>query len=293
MSTKEVKFNYYELVSVRREGDEYVERPFTDAFQLLCSVHDSGREATRYVLKNERVCFIETLNDVQGFCLVGNFATAQHDFRPPVVDTTTLVERTNPRRPIEGDKHRTYFALLSDHSEHPRAVVILQSNGLSGFGINTLRNYLTHLYRVAHPEEHLSLRADAVLASGFLQQLDRIGRAVSLEVTYDKAVIGEHFSQFSDRTDVMREDVTLSIKAKRSKSIIDHVRSVAGSFFGSNDDQIRKIVVKGVDDDHHTMVLNTDLLVKSSVKRIDTISETGELDHGAVIGELRNLAENY
>lgn len=281
----QVNFQYYKLKKVSVVDKKRKEEPYLEVEPILDAVYKKDKKDRRFNLKNDKVCFLEVLNDkeVAGKYKVhyGIFAIAKRDYRPPILDTIELTERENPRTMKEGDKDRVYFAVKVDRNAHPEVTLILQRNA-SGFNSNSFKNYINAFFRELFPEEdESSLSVDVEMCNSFFSEMQRMRRATTLEVSFDKKILQNNFTSFAGDEMHVEKEVKVSVKAVRSKDLSEMAISVANRMTGNNDDGITNVYVKGYDADNHEMVVNMEKLFRvtsDSVEKSSGASGTGELD---------------
>lgn len=274
---KQVNFNYFSLVKVCTiDGTKY-EYPLDEVFGILKDKYDLPKEERRLDIKRaQKVCFLESLSEKEGY-MFGIFATAKHDYRPPIVDTTNLSERDNPCGLNEGGKERTYFAIKRIEGSTPRIVLMLQRTN-KGFNVNTFRDYiLPELRGLSEANSRYTILSNLIMSDDFFRELKRMGRTNSMEISYDKKILTDHFSDFGGNICELRDTVTMTLKVENKKNMLEIAKTIVNCKFGANRDGIQNVVLHGYDVDNHTMDLDMANLTKVSSGEVEKRKDTGEL----------------
>lgn len=280
----QVNFNYFNLVKVCTiDGTKY-EYPLDEVFDILRNKHGLPREERRLdIRRTQKVCFLESLAEKDDY-MFGIFAIAKHDYRPPIVDTTNLSERDNPCNMNEGGKERTYFAVKRTAGAAPSITLLLQRTN-KGFNVNTFRDYiLPEMRSFSEENSRFTILSNLIMSNDFFKELRRMEKAKEIELSYDKKILTDHFSDFDDTLCDLNDTVTMTLKVADKQNLIARATRIVNRVFGTNDDGIKNVILHGYDEGNHQMNLDMSNLVKVSSGMVEKRKDTGELYEQEVFG---------
>ena len=133
---------------------------------------------------------------------------------------------------------------------------------------------------------------DMIARDDFQEVLQGMDRVLCAEVFVDKSVLGSEVLNFSNSSEQVKENVLLTIKAERKKSIKDTLYDIVNKFNGAHS-QIRRIRVRGKNMNGNASVIDTDFIVKKEFIEVQQDSDTGEYNSANVFSQLLALSNEY
>ena len=123
----------------------------------------------------------------------------------------------------------------------------------------------------------------------FQEVLHGMDRVLCAEIYIDKAVLVSEVLNFSAPSEKIKENVMLTIKAERKKSIKDHIYDFVDRY---NDTQskIRRIRVTGKATNGNSSIIDTSFIVKKEFIEFQQDSDTGEYISANVFSQLMTLS---
>lgn len=157
------------------------------------------------------------------------FSSAKYEYRPPVIDKTTLSTKNNPRTLTEGDEELTHVKFYVER-DHIDFLIEERINGITSKGICDYFNAFKYEYIGYEKAAWESLSAkDKKLSPkpantfrfvlGFIPNAQFIktlknSRSVSAGHIYvEKQLIGSEFMQYSSRLNTFNDDIKLTISS--------------------------------------------------------------------------------
>lgn len=216
---------------------------------------------------------------------VGYFKSAKYNHRPPLIEKSALVERENPKKQNEGETEKTHFAIVfMEDSEE--AILLLESKH-GGVGIRIFQNYIDKFLSKNFGKRRML--AGLSVKGSFEQKLKGLERATRVEVYTPVKLVSDTFGVVS-KIDT-KEDVAITIRAKRQGSISSMVNSLYGIFSEDSDDKIKRIRVFGKDSGTDVL-LDTDHLKDKNTVRVN-IDANGQVETKSIMAELKKLAAEF
>lgn len=218
------------------------------------------------------------------------FKQAKYGKRPPLINKDTLDERENPKKLPEGEQEKVHIAL---HYKDDEIVLLLEEK--SGISIKRFIYYLeefaNQLYNQLDKKRDYKLIYSTIAKKDFLTELNNLKRVFVGYVTTSKQLLGSEYLNLSDRTEEVRDNITIEIKAEKKRSIKDFFAEVYNSFV-SSDKEIKKIRVYGFDDDDFGVTLDTEIIKRIQHLTLGTNILTGEIDSPAMLSKLISILKN-
>ncbi len=273
MSTANRKIGFYSLYLKDRKNED-VRHPASII-----------REVLDYILSFEKVGRIQDLKNSNKFHILASrgtngeienliFESAKYFHRPPLIKKDTAEERDNPKELDEGEAEKTHVSMKFLEDE----ILTIIEERKPGISISQLVSYLSKFLRTYYHTngKKLDFRISLLIIpkDNFLSELRKLVRVNLAHLHVDKKLIGSEFLNFSDRLGDLNDDVDISIKAIKYKSIKELVRIIFNSFRTQNT-IIKKIRVYGYNDEGNQILLDTDLIKKVEYIEVDIDIPTG------------------
>lgn len=288
MKTVKKKIGFYYLVL--KDGD--LELPAHDVLiRLFVFLTDKTRLERKLDIAKDKIVFLDTYtSDEVKPLLKLRFKSAKHSYRAPLIDKNTVEERDNPKRFEEGEQMKTH-ALIKDGY----AFLFLET-GSGVLTSNNLKEYLNQmlvLYNKEHSDDELLgyFLLHMIPCENFRDVLQSMTRVSCAEIYTEKRILGSDALNFSDPTDELREEVVVSIKAERKKSIARLAYRLLDKFSGG-ESVIRRIRVKGKMSNNNDSIIDTGFLLKKEYVDVLQDDETGQLKSANMFSKLVELSDS-
>lgn len=292
MQKRKISFNWLHLSKKVNEEEvfENVENILPTFLENICQL---DRVQRKYDLTRDKFCFIESCSfDVSTHCAELLFKSAKHSYRAPLIDKNTVEERDNPKRIEEGEQVKTHLLLKFIEDD---AVVFLET----GLNLMTMSNIVEYLnsflisYNNANDEIiEGQFTFDMIARDDFLEVLDSMTRVVCAEIFVDKTLLGSDALNFSNITEDVQENMILTLKSEKKKSIKQTLCQIV-HFFNGNQSQINRIRVKGKMPNNNDNIIDTAFIVKKEYVEVEQNEDTGEFNTSDMFAQLRFLANDF
>lgn len=292
MQKRKISFNWLHLSKKVNEEEvfENVENILPTFLENICQL---DRVQRKYDLTRDKFCFIESCSfDVSTHCAELLFKSAKHSYRAPLIDKNTVEERDNPKRIEEGEQVKTHLLLKFLEDD---AVVFLET----GLNLMTMSNIVEYLnsflisYNIANDEIiEGQFTFDMIPRDDFQEVLDSMTRVVCAEIFVDKTLLGSDALNFSNITEDVQENMILTLKSEKKKSIKQTLCQIV-HFFNGNQSQINRIRVKGKMPNNNDSIIDTAFIVKKEYVEVEQNEDTGEFNTSDMFAQLRFLANDF
>lgn len=294
MATKQINANYFDILKITRQNGVDITEQFTEVGNLLINIFQRDKVDRKHKMKDNKFCWLEHITISQNNTIVGYFATAKADYRPPVVKISNLTERENPRDIDEGDRHLTYFAIKIEDNAHPHVRLVLHKS--KHFTSRTFINYINDMHKkyMMPGQDEVRPRFDLSpqMTNNFYTELQKIVRASKMELYFDKDVVAEKFTFFSGVSTSVKQTVKMDVSAHDRTSLENLAISAVNNMLGDGNDGIRDVFVRGKDVNNNDAVINVSGLCRMSSAKIETIPATGEFDPQAALNFIGRCIED-
>jgi len=231
---------------------------------------------------NKKFHFLFHLEDNKSNILHGYFKSAKYDYRPPLIEKGTHVERVSPKKTTEGESEKTHFAIRIDKED---ALLLLEQKKV-GVSINILVRYLNKFIGkviVGHRVE-----AGLSVSGNFKSKLEDLSRAMSVEIYVPHKIVTDSFSNKTIHTKDVKQEAKITYSATKSKSI----KSTAVSFLDimrskKPDYDISRIRVYGKTESNALTLLDTDHLKDKSVLKVK-LDSNKQVDSDSMLSALKS-----
>ena len=245
-------------------------------------------------LSDDRICFLDSYNydEEQGLIKI-LFKSARHSYRAPLLNRNTIEARENPKTKDEGEQIKTHLLIKFVEGD---AIVFLETgrNILSMKIITEYLNTFISIYNNNHKKERIEghFRFNMIPCDDFNEVLENMQRVTFAEVFIDKQILGGDALNFSDRIETVQEDIVISLKPEKKKSIKQVVNDIISKATGVKS-IIKRIRVKGKMSDSSESIIDTDFIVKKEYIDAQQSEETGEYNTQYMFSQLEHLANNF
>mgnify|MGYP000038506370 FL=1 len=290
MKTVKKKIGFYYLVL--KDGD--LELPAHDVLiRLFVFLTDKTRLERKLDIAKDKIVFLDTYtSDEVKPLLKLRFKSAKHSYRAPLIDKNTVEERDNPKRFEEGEQMKTH-ALIKFKDGYAFLFLETGSGVLTSNNLKEYLNQMLVLYNKEHSDDellgHFSLQM--IPCENFRDVLQSMTRVSCAEIYTEKRILGSDALNFSDPTDELREEVVVSIKAERKKSIARLAYRLLDKFSGG-ESVIRRIRVKGKMSNNNDSIIDTGFLLKKEYVDVLQDDETGQLKSANMFSKLVELSDS-
>lgn len=251
MSTQKRKIGFYFLEI--KENDELTDQKLIKKL-LGIIINLSVLERKIEISGTNKMHLLSNLVTIQN---VQNliFISAKHHHIPPVIDSTTVNIRNNPKSITEGEMENTHIVL----KYRKDGVILLLEERVVGVGIKTIVTYLNKFLTTKMNTDELKYRIEysIIPSEGFLEELDNLTRVRMGEIHFDKSILGTEYLGIADRNEEVQEDVILTIKAKRLANLVRQIKDVS-AVMADGTKPIFKIRVYGKSRDGSNIMLDSE-----------------------------------
>lgn len=276
MSISRRKIGFYAL-SLREKGST---TDYCDPYELrIILQYINDKDKKDRILDNKRSNKVDLLADLIEMKDIQNiaFGSAKYNHRPPLLDTNSGSERENPKNLDEGELERTHMAFGYRDDE----VILILEERQAGISIGKLVSYIDRFAESIF-EEHgqvkdYRIEYSIIPKDDFLYELDQMQRVVVGTIYTDKVLLGSEYLKFSERLESAKEDIEITVKAKRDCSIRDTLRDFYNKLI-SDGSEITKIRVHGTNSEKNKVTLDTDFIKKIEYVKADLDEITGLVD---------------
>lgn len=286
MSTKKVLFFNLTKVHIEDPEESSSGRDCKDIFDYIIGIRPiAGRQ---YDLTESKFCRLERITETNRIQKL-LFKSATHKYRAPLLDRNSGNERDNPKRITEGERIKTHIAVRYKRND----VILCFETGMGTLQIQQFINYLNHFARQFHDangtEMDYRFAYDIMVKDNFLTELRSLNRVMTGELFVDKSVLGSDALNYSERTTTVKHDLKMVISAERGLSIEGVLVDIFNRM-NTGRSTIRKIRVKGKNENDNNVIIDSDLIAKTEFVDVDINTETGEIDTNTIFEQLVNIA---
>jgi hypothetical protein len=290
MSNKARKIAFFTLTRKIQIDTVTESRPLFEINDLITFINNLEEQERKYDLKKDKkMCALVSATmeetDKQHIIIAGIFKSAESKYRPPLLDIKTDTERDNPKTLTEGEKEMTHFAIKVKDDE---VYFVLEING-KGIAISNIISYF-NTFKEKHLEflnknleanskiQNFKIHYTKIGKDNFLEELGKLSRARVVTVTFDKSLLGSDGLKFSNRTNTLKRDVVLTLKAEKMQSAIEFAMDMFNVFNKQNtQNSVSKIRIDGKDENNVNTILDTSFMEKIESVNVPININTGEV----------------
>lgn len=281
------KIGFYSI-KLCDKGDESKIHSPEELKRIIKSIGGLSKNARRMDIGNTNKFYflkdIKTKTDIQNII----FESAKYNHRPPLIDKDTLDERDSPKKLTEGELEKTHLALRYLNDE----IVALLEERKSGLTIHRITEYID-TFGQNHsltPSQELPfhLRVSVIGKKDFLSHIEKLRRAIQLDASLSKQLLGSEFLEYADKTEEAKETMTLTIKAQRNKSLKELIKQFLKRHL-EDKTKIKKIRVTGISEEGTKVVFDTDIIRKLESVPAEIDTTTGVVESDKLFNELNKV----
>ena len=249
-------------------------------------------------LKGNKFCFLESaskeLNGENIILIKGIFKSARNEFRPNLIHKKTGIERKNPKEIAEGDIEKTHFVIKIDKNSE-EVFMFLEYNF---HGINTVsvidyfESFHIKMLKSKNMNRNSTIKYFIIPKNSFLTELETLSRTKMAEIYFDKQLLGSKALNFSNRFVSLKKELKLTLSASKSESITEVAIDLYNRF-NSNNSDISKVRIYGVDEDNNEKILDTTFMGRVEFVKVDLNQETGEVNSSQLFTGLVKIANSF
>lgn len=227
------------------------------------------------------------LSDVarSGNIIKGIFKSAKYLHCPDLINRTNAVERPSPKDPDEGESELTHFSMKIK----TKYVDLILEERKVGIAIGQIANYFNRYAGKYNPSKNYDIVYSIVPKKDFYNELRRLRRVYIVRFYTDKSMLADDYLKFTERTEEVKEDIEIEIKARRNFDIKNIVLDNYDRESGITKNEIHKIRVIGKNEDGNQVILDTDVMRKIENVEVDINEETGIVNSNILLNALADL----
>src|SRR5690554_265456 len=271
--------------------------PFTEIYDVILYIKKLAKKNKIRDLKGDKFCFLENFKiesdpEAKKMVIYGFIKSARNQFRPNLINKKTGAERPNPKLLTEDDIQKTHFAILID--ENYDEVYFIHQHNYYGVTINNILDYFKYFSKEYAKKIdgalNFTLKYYIIPKDDFLEALNAMSRVKIADVYINKQILGSESLNLSNRTVNIKNEIKLSIGAKKRESIKSFAVDLFNELNGGNK-SISKVRVEGKDIRGNDLIIDTSFMNKLDFITVPRNTDTGELMTNQVYAELKYLIE--
>lgn len=294
MAKRKISYNY--LFLKMGEFEQPIENALSTILYYIISKEKVDRKQD---VNNEKIAFLDNINydtTSEYHTMQILFKSAKHSYRAPLLDKNTVESRENPKTMSEGEQMKTHVLVKFKDGD---AIIFLEtgSNMLTcGNIVNYLNQALLSYNSQFREDDEQRLLGkfsfEMIARDDFQEILQGMDRVLCAEIFIDKSVLGSEVLNFSNSAEQVKENILLTIKAERKKSIKETLYDIIDKY-NSAQSKIRRIRVTGKNTNGNASIIDTDFIVKKEFIEVQQDSDTGEYISANVFSQLLALSNEY
>lgn len=219
-------------------------------------------------------------------------ASGKYHHRPPLINMNDASTRENPKTLVEAEEELTHIALRFNEDE----IITLLEERRSGIHINTFADYLKRYTRLYLEKQKKPMKYDIdhciIPMDDFLEELGRLDRVFEGRIYTTNQIMGSEFLNFSNKLEEAQEEITITVKAQKRKSIRDIIRTCYENF-QTKKTVMTKIRVVGYNETGQQILLDTDYAKRVKYINVNPDNETGTIvDSPEIFTQMTHLIWN-
>lgn len=294
MAKRKISYNY--LFLKMGEFEQPIENALSTILNYIISKEKVDRKQD---VNNEKIAFLDNINydtTSEYHTMQILFKSAKHSYRAPLFDKNTVESRENPKTMSEGEQMKTHVLVKFKDGD---AIIFLEtgSNMLTcGNIVNYLNQALLSYNSQFREDDEQRLLGkfsfEMIARDDFQEILQGMDRVLCAEIFIDKSVLGSEVLNFSNSAEQVKENILLTIKAERKKSIKETLYDIIDKY-NSAQSKIRRIRITGKNTNGNASIIDTDFIVKKEFIEVQQDSDTGEYISANVFSQLLALSNEY
>lgn len=284
MTKKPRKIGFYYLTLT--SGNTDVEKALNETLDNINRLAKVDRNIT---IKNPKFGFLDSLNtNSQNTIHKIIFKSASHSFRPPLVHRNTILERESPKTMEEGETQKTHLITKAINGD----VILILEKHQAGLSIQQIKYYLNNYTVSGESDVPVRFDFETIAKENFLEEIESMSRVISADVYVDKQLLGSEVLNFSERTNTVKHEVIISVKAKNKNNISEFARDVFAKLNGGQN-EIQRLRVVGRNSENNVVKINTDFIERQEYVRPRINEVTGEISTDDLFNEMELVLTNF
>lgn len=178
------------------------------------------------------------------------FKSGKYNHSPNYISRLNGNERTSDKDLNEGECEKTHLVIDISSSS---LIIESRKSGISAFNVIKYINSFCKTNSLDFP----MIKAIKDLNNDFLENLDSLTRVQSVELFVEKSILGSEYMNLTEPTEESQEEVTITIKAQRKKTL--SLTQIKEKFkkIGLQGEKTKRIRVRGRDEDNINVLLDS------------------------------------
>jgi hypothetical protein len=284
MTTKTRKIGFYYLTLV--SGNTTLENALNETLNHIANLSKVNRNIT---IKNPKFGFLDSIDsNTQNTSHKIIFKNASHSFRPPLIHRGTITERESPKSMEEGETQKTHLITKAINGD----VIVILEKHQAGLTIQQIKHYLNCFASFVESDTLVRFDFETIAKDDFLEEIENLSRIVSADLYVDKQLLGSEVLDFSERTNTVKHEVIISVKAKNKDSITDFARDIYAKVSGGQN-AIQRLRVVGRNNGNNVVKINTDFIERQEYVKPTINQVTGEISTNDLFNEMETVLTNF
>jgi len=288
MSVPKRKIQRYALKVIESKSDKLLSPDLIKE----CFQHIRGKKKTEAIIEDNTTNRIHYLGELTTRANYGTgyFVSAKHHHRPPLIHTSDLSQRENPKQPEEGEMEKTHFAVGFGSDD----CYLLLENKQGGVSIGKFVHYLNnHLRDIKGRGQRIDY--DLFVTGDFLNNLKGMPRILCAQIYTGTNLLSDTFLNDATMSKEIKDDIELVMRAKRGQSLKTQMLEWFYKKFthqsASASSRISRMRIIGKSEDNNPMLLDTQHLAESEYIEVD-IDANGQVVTESIFPKLRQMIRN-
>ena len=294
MAKRKISYNY--LFLKMGEFEQPIENALSTILNYIISKEKVDRKQD---VNNEKIAFLDNINydtTSEYHTMQILFKSAKHSYRAPLLDKNTVESRENPKTMSEGEQMKTHVLVKFKDGDAIIFFFFFSNMLTCGNIVNYLNQALLSYNSQFREDDEQRLLGkfsfEMIARDDFQEILQGMDRVLCAEIFIDKSVLGSEVLNFSNSAEQVKENILLTIKAERKKSIKETLYDIIDKY-NSAQSKIRRIRITGKNTNGNASIIDTDFIVKKEFIEVQQDSDTGEYISANVFSQLLALSNEY
>lgn len=216
------------------------------------------------------------------------FKSCKYNHSPNYMSSLDGTERATDKKLSEGEKEITHMCMRLDLDE---AYTIFEERR-TGVSMYSVINFFNkNLIQLCQDEKKY---VDGMLSFGyipsdkFLDLIEKSQRIVSAELFVDRTLMGSQNLNLLDLDDSSRDDVVITIKAQKRKSLLKNVLKDTFNKLATEESRVNRIRLYAKDKDNFNMYIDTDAMKKVQEINVE-LKEDGTVDTYSIFSKMEEI----
>lgn len=293
MSSSSRKIGYY-AIWLEKEGKKILD--FDCIIDYLKRIYELPG-------KDRIICVNNNAIDIDKYeCYVHNkrrfvkliFKSCKYNHSPNYMSSIDGTERDTQKKLFEGEKEITHMLIRipdDKNNEYDMCVVFEERRTGVSFA-NALKHINKNMDKLQidiEKKERIFLNYAYVPAKDFLESLKDNNRVMSVDLFMERKVLGSDFLNLMDTDETVQEEVVISVRAKRQKSLSSIISNLFHLSNPTNSDNVKRIRLHCKDDNNTNIVLDTLAGKKAGSIEVELDENSGIVNSFSIFGGMEEL----